>query len=77
MHIILDSNIYLADVQMTGIGFQNLFALVRRTQSKLVLPHLVREEVVARYLDRLTKATNGVEKAWKPYRDLIIHGALP
>jgi hypothetical protein len=72
MHIILDSNIYLADIKMAGISFQNLFTLIRRTQSTLVLPHLVREEVVARYQERLRKAISGVQKAWKPYRDLML-----
>ena len=66
MHIILDSNIYHNDIQMAGINFQNLFSLIRRTQSTLVLPHMVREEVVARHQDRLKKAIDGVQKAWKP-----------
>jgi hypothetical protein len=72
MQIILDTNIYLADVKQRGIGFQNLFAYVRRTGSELVLPRIVREEIVARYSDRLENAIRAVRKAWKPYSDLLL-----
>jgi hypothetical protein len=72
MQIILDTNIYLADVQLRGIGFQNLFAYVRRTGSELVLPRIVREEIVARYSDRLESAIRAVRKVWKPYSDLLL-----
>ena len=72
MQVILDANIYLADVQLRGIGFQNLFAYVRRTGSELVLPRIVREETVARYSDRLESAIRAVQKVWKPYSDLLL-----
>jgi hypothetical protein len=72
MHIILDSNVYLNDIRMAGISFQNLFALIRRTQSTLVLPHLVREEVIARYEDRLGNAAAAVKTAWKTYSGLML-----
>ena len=62
MQVILDANIYLADVQLRGIGFHNLFAYVRRTGSELVLPRIVREEIVARYSDRLESAIRAVRK---------------
>jgi hypothetical protein len=73
MHIILDSNVYLSDIRMAGISFHSLFALIRRTQSTLVLPHLVREEVIARYEERLDSAAEFAKKAWKAYGGLMLY----
>ena len=53
MDIILDSNQYLADVKMEGIRFQSLLDYLRKTGSSLVIPRLVRDEVLARYSERL------------------------
>jgi hypothetical protein len=43
MDVILDSNAYPSDIRMESIKFKNLFDYLRRTQSSLVLPRLVRE----------------------------------
>lgn len=53
MDIILDSNAYLADVSLESINFKNLFDYCRRTKSTIILPRLVREEVVTKYISAL------------------------
>jgi len=49
MDIILDSNIYLSDVRMESIAFKNLFDYLRRTKSAIVMPRLLREEVLSKH----------------------------
>lgn len=68
MHIILDSNIYAADYRMMGVAFQSLFEYLRLTESRLVLPRVVREEVVIGYGRRLKQESNRFEDAWRRYR---------
>jgi hypothetical protein len=62
--IILDSNIYIADFRMTGIGFALLFDHLRRTKSQILLPEIIREEVTARYVEEYEglhqKATDAI-----------------
>jgi len=74
MQIILDSNVYIADFRMEGIAFSNLFDLVRKTSSTMVLPRIVREEVVHRYVSRLIARVGDVSKAWKAYRYMMLDG---
>jgi hypothetical protein len=68
MHIILDANIYAADYRMTGAAFQSLFEYMRRTASNLVLPRVVREEVVVGYGRQLKREARLFEEAWNRYR---------
>jgi predicted nucleic acid-binding protein len=72
MRIILDSNIYVADFRMKGIAFSNLFDFVRKTQSTIILPRIVREEVVHRYIERFVAQVRETAKAWKPFRYLML-----
>jgi hypothetical protein len=69
MDVLLDSNIYLEDFKMTGNQFTELFTYLRRTGSRILLPHLVLEEVAARYSERLSeasrKARSAHENLWK------------
>jgi hypothetical protein len=67
MEVLLDSNIYLQDVRMAKNPFGELFAYIRRTGSSLLLPGLVREEVLARYSEQLQVASR---KASQAYSDL-------
>jgi hypothetical protein len=68
MHIILDSNVYAADYRMSGVSFRTLFEYIRRTESSLVLPRLVREEVVVDYGRRLKAEAKAFEDVWNKYR---------
>jgi hypothetical protein len=70
MHIILDSNIYAADYRMNGVAFQSLFEYLRRTESRLVLPRVIREEVVIDYGRRLKTGAKAFEEAYRKYHHL-------
>ena len=72
MRIILDSNVYVADFRMEGIAFSNLFDFIRKTRSTLVLPRIVREEVVHRYIERFTAQVRETGKSWKLFRYLML-----
>jgi len=72
MLVVLDTNIFLTDLRLQSINFENLFSFLRRTQSKIVLPRLVREEIVATYRRNLEEAIQKVELAWKPYSKLTL-----
>jgi uncharacterized protein (DUF2344 family) len=72
MDVILDSNTYLSDIRMESIRFKNLFDYLRRTKSSLVLPHLVREETVARYKYMLETQAKKTEQAVENLNRLII-----
>ena len=67
MDVLLDSNVYLEDVRLAGNQFTELFTYLRRTASRLLLPHLVREEVASRYTQRLRDASR---KAQSAHQDL-------
>jgi hypothetical protein len=77
MHIILDSNIYAADYRMKGVAFQSLFEYMRRTESRLVLPRVIREEVVIDYGRRLKSEAKAFEDAWRKYRHVDLGDAVP
>jgi PIN domain len=83
MDVILDSNIFLSDIRMESIGFKNLFDYLRRTGSKLVIPHLVREEVVHRHAERLCSEGKKALKAIGNFNRLVlqknrgIHFSIP
>jgi hypothetical protein len=61
--VLLDSNIYLQDAKLAGNQFTELFTYLRRTGSRILLPHLVREEVSARSRYKLWDATRKLESA--------------
>jgi len=73
MRIILDSNIYIADFRMQGVAFSTLFDFIRKTKSTLVLPRIVREEVVHQYTERFVAQVRDVAKAWKSFRYLVLY----
>jgi len=72
MDVILDTNIYLGDIRMGGNQFQELFAYLRRTGSRLILPKLVVFELLQRYRDQLTKVVNGAAGAWTKVREKAV-----
>lgn len=74
MHIILDANIYSADYRMSGVAFQSLFEYMRRTESRLVLPRITREEVVIGYGRQLKRESKAFEEAWKRYHRVDLSG---
>lgn len=77
MHIILDANIYAADFRMESVAFRSLFDYLRKTADSLVLPRLVREEVIGHYLRELRARDQKVEKPWNQYRQVVLTNDLP
>jgi len=70
MFIILDSNIYASDYRMKGVAFQTLFDYMRKTESRLVPPRIIREEVIADYGRRLKSESKDIAELWNRYRHL-------
>jgi hypothetical protein len=62
--VILDSNIYLADIRFAKTGFEGLFAYLRRTNRNLVIPEVVFHEVLARHKDRLSEFIKQAKSNW-------------
>ena len=65
MDIILDSNIYLTDIHLQSNKFANFFDYVRRTGSSVILPALVRDELVHTQRQKFTACVTKVEKELK------------
>ena len=72
MDVILDANIYASDFRTEKIAFSNLFDYLRKTNSRLVLPRIIREEVVALYGRELKKRARETAEAWNSYRHLVL-----
>jgi hypothetical protein len=72
MDVILDSNVLLSDIRMESIKFQNLFDYLRRTGSHLVIPRLVREEVLAKHSRLLTTCSKKAEQAIRELNRLAV-----
>jgi hypothetical protein len=68
MDVILDSNIYLSDIQFAKAGFEGLFAHLKRTGDHLVIPEVVFQEVLARHKERLTESINQARSSWNNVR---------
>jgi PIN domain len=77
MDVALDANEFLSDPCMQSVRFQTLFAYLRKTQSRLLIPKIVWDEVIARYPERVsgphTKAANDV----KILRSLLLATKVP
>lgn len=65
MDIILDSNVYLSDLRLQSNRFANFFDYVRRTRSSIILPALVRDEVLQKHREKFATQLSRVEKEMK------------
>lgn len=72
MDVILDSNAYLSDLRMESISFKNLLDYLRRTKCALILPRVVREEIVARYRYMLDVQAKKTAQAIAQFNRLMI-----
>jgi hypothetical protein len=77
MDVILDANQILADPRMRGSKFQVLFRYLRQTDSSLVIPKVVRDEVIARYPERIQKAKERLIDALSALESLCFRAQLP
>jgi hypothetical protein len=72
MDVVLDSNAYLSDIRMESIRFKNLFDYLRRTESSLVIPRLVREETVGKFRSLLDEQSRKTASAIKQLNRLVV-----
>lgn len=63
MDVALDANEFLSDPRMESVRFQSLLNYLRKTESKLVIPKIVWDEVIARYPDIIAE----------PYKKAVNH----
>jgi len=71
MDVILDTNIFLKDPAFKRNHFGELFAYLRRTDSCLVIPTVVREELQQRYRERLSREINAARSSWSSVKALV------
>ncbi len=72
MDVSLDSNIYLSDLRMEGIAFRSLLDYLRKTQSRIILPKVVLDEVIAKYPDRVRNEIGKAQNAVKSLRACLL-----
>jgi hypothetical protein len=70
MDVILDSNMMLEDPIFERAQFRELIAYLRRTNSRMVIPVIVRDEVEARFRERLSHYVEKARGAWEHVRKL-------
>ena len=71
MDVTLDANIYLADPRMESVSFRSLLDYLRKTQSTLVIPKPVLEEVSVRYIERLLSPASRAASFIKNLNNLL------
>jgi hypothetical protein len=72
MDVILDTNILLGDVKFARTQFSELFAYLRRSNSRLVVPSVVLGELLERYEEKLTARLNTARGSWKELRQWCV-----
>jgi predicted nucleic acid-binding protein len=75
MDIVLDSNIYLADLRLKSNRFANFFDYVRRARSTILLPALVRDEIVQKQSEKC--GARAPARVWPRSRVLAVLENLP
>jgi hypothetical protein len=77
MDVVLDSNIILSDPRMYGNRMQSLFRYLLRTQSSLVIPKIVWDEVFARYAGRIQNEHSKLISILSNLHGISFHMQLP
>jgi len=77
MDVALDSNEFLSDPRMAGVHFQTLLAYLRKTQSRLLIPKIVWDEVIARYPERISEPHKKAASAVRVLRSLLLAAKIP
>jgi predicted nucleic acid-binding protein len=77
MDVALDANEFLADPRMQSVRFQSLLAYLRKTQSRLLIPKIVWDEVVARYPERLSGPHSKATYEVRVLRSLLLARRVP
>jgi hypothetical protein len=76
MDVVLDANAYLSDPRMEGNAFRSLLDYLRKTQSNLIVPKLVLDEVIGRYPDRLGPQIRRAISEISSLRNLLLAARL-
>lgn len=63
MNVILDTNIFREDFMMASSKFKILFDYLKKTNSKIILPKIVYEEIAAVYERELNNRLQALQKA--------------
>ena len=77
MDVILDANVYVSDFRMEGVLFQSLFDYLKKTDSSLVIPRIVFDEVTARYTEMLSQGIEKAKKHLSLLRRLLLAAEIP
>jgi predicted nucleic acid-binding protein len=77
MDVALDANEFLSDPRMQSVRFQTLLAYLRKTQSRLLIPKIVWDEVIARYPERLSGPYSKAATDLKILRNLLLVAKIP
>jgi hypothetical protein len=72
MDVALDSNAYLADPRMDSVAFRSLLDYLRKTESNLIIPKIVLDEVIARYPERLSPHVKRTISEASSLRNLVL-----
>ena len=77
MDVALDANEFLSDPRMESVRFQSLLSYLRKTQSRLIIPKIVWDEVIARYPERISGPYGKAITDLKTLRSLLLSTKIP
>jgi predicted nucleic acid-binding protein len=77
MNIVLDTNVFLQDLFMTSRNFELLFDYLEKTNSRIILPRIVYEELSGRYRSRLSSQIEAMEIARRKLEKTLLSPELP
>ncbi|MBI2995085.1 MAG: DUF4935 domain-containing protein [Candidatus Melainabacteria bacterium] len=63
MHVAIDTNILRKDFLLKKVDLDILFKYLRETNSKLIIPRIVIEEIIGKHNDLLNEASNSLQSA--------------
>jgi hypothetical protein len=72
MNVVLDSNIYCSDFFMGSKRFEILFDYLKKTNSKLIVPQIVYQEIAAVYERELLSKMNKFNKSFDDFGRMLV-----
>lgn len=72
MDVVLDTNIIVGDFLITSGQFDVLFDYLRKTQSKLIIPEIVYEELESIYKQKLKEALEEYNKSVNKLKNMLV-----
>jgi predicted nucleic acid-binding protein len=77
MDVALDANEFLSDPRMESVRLQSLLNYLRKTDSRLIIPKIVWDEVIARYPERISGPHKKAVDHAEALRRLLLSGKVP